>query len=209
MRTHRMLWFGSALIYVLFTIWYTDFGGPLQPDEIERYMAVLEENSPDPATASRFRTFMETDTGNQFLMVNIIDMADDPGPVEGAAPGATAGELMAYYMEHMYAELFARASHPVLAGNAVHDALDLAGIENAEHWELAALMRYRSRRTLMEIIMIPATAERHEYKLAALEKTIAFPIETVLYLSDPRMLLALQLFALTALIHIVTSKRGA
>ncbi len=208
MRTHRTLWFGSAVIYVLFTIWYTDFGGPLQPDEIERYMAVLTENSPDPATADRFRTFMETDTGNQFLMVNIIDMADDPAPVEGAAPDATADELMAYYMEHMYAELFARASHPVLAGNAVHDALDLAGIENAEHWELAALMRYRSRRTLMEIVMIPATAERHEYKLAALEKTIAFPIETVLYLSDPRLLLALLLFSLTALIHIVTSRRG-
>jgi hypothetical protein len=32
---------------------------------------------------------------------------------------------------------------------------------------------------------------KHEYKIAALEKTIAFPVETQLYLGDPRLLLGL------------------
>ena len=34
----------------------------------------------------------------------------------------------------------------------------------------------------------------------ALEKTIAYPIETTLYLSDPRLLLALVLLAITSLL---------
>jgi hypothetical protein len=32
---------------------------------------------------------------------------------------------------------------------------------------------------------------KHKYKIAALEKTIAFPVETQLYLGDPRLLLGL------------------
>ena len=47
----------------------------------------------------------------------------------------------------------------------------------------------------------------HDYKLAALEKTIAYPIETSLYLSDPRFLLALLLIALTALLDSIGKAR--
>ena len=46
----------------------------------------------------------------------------------------------------------------------------------------------------------PATSERHEYKLAALEKTIAFPVAPRLFFSDLRLLLALALLALVGLI---------
>ena len=44
-------------------------------------------------------------------------------------------------------------------------------------------------------------------KLAALEKTIAYPIETSLYLSDPRFLLAFLLIALTALLDSIVKAR--
>ena len=84
----------------------------------------------------------------------------------------------------------------------MHGALDLVGVEDwdtVENWSRAALMRYRSRRTLMEIIANQEQGEAHKFKLAAIEKTIAFPIETFLYLSDPRFLLALILLLFTAL----------
>jgi hypothetical protein len=107
------------------------------------------------------------------------------------------------YMEHMYAELFKRACHPVIVGDAVHTAIDLVGVdalEGAERWDMAAFFRYRSRRTLMEIITIPETRGRHAFKVAALDKTIAYPIETRLYLGDPRLLLALVLLSAAALL---------
>jgi hypothetical protein len=64
----------------------------------------------------------------------------------------------------------------------------------------------------MEIITHPDTVDRHEFKIAALDKTIAYPIEMQLYLSDPRLLLGLILLIVTLmldkLIPIKESKRS-
>ena len=80
--------------------------------------------------------------------------------------------LMNKYMEHMYGELLKRASHPVFIGNAVNNSMDLVGIENAEIWETAALFRYKSRRTFLEIVTHPEMYSKHKYKIAALEKKL-------------------------------------
>ena len=146
--------------------------------------------------------FMEEDTGRQFLMINNIDMNENPDPVEGAEPGETAEQLMGRYREHMYPELLKRACHPAFVGVSVFRSMDIVGIENAETWDQAALMRYRSRRDLLDIATNPVFQGKHEFKVAALTKTIAYPVETTIYLSDPRFLLALVLTALVALVDI-------
>jgi hypothetical protein len=120
--------------------------------------------------------------------------------VAGAAPGETAEQLMARYMEHMIPALLSRASHPAFMGPAIFPSMDLVGIEGAENWDMGALFRYRSRRTFLEIVINPAFAGKHHFKTAALDKTIAYPIEPVLYLGDVRLLLGLVLLALTAVI---------
>ena len=202
MRKRQILWLVPTVIYALFTFWYTDFGGPLTEEEIADYSETLAERMA-PDGLQYITQFMRNDTGRQFLMVNNIDNNENPPDVEGAEPGESAAQLMGRYMEHMYAQLSKRASHPVIAGNAIHDALDLVGVEDwetAQHWTTAAMMRYRSRRTFMEIITHPDMQGRHEFKIAALDKTIAYPIEMQLYLSDPRLLLALILLIVTLLI---------
>jgi|TARA_B100000959_G_scaffold276642_1_gene331689 hypothetical protein len=202
MRKRQILWLVPTVIYALFTFWYTDFGGPLTEEEIADYSETLAERMA-PDRLQYITQFMRNDTGRQFLMVNNIDNNENPPDVEGAEPGESAAQLMGRYMEHMYAQLSKRASHPVIAGNAIHDALDLVGVEDwetAQHWTTAAMMRYRSRRTFMEIITHPDMQGRHEFKIAALDKTIAYPIEMQLYLSDPRLLLALILLIVTLLI---------
>ena len=205
MRKRQIVWLVPTVIYALFTFWYTDFGGPLTEEEIADYSETLAERmAPDAPDRLQYITqFMRNDTGRQFLMVNNIDNNENPPDVERAEPGESAAQLMGRYMEHMYAQLSKRASHPVIAGNAIHDALDLVGVEDwetAQHWTTAAMMRYRSRRTFMEIITHPDMQGRHEFKIAALDKTIAYPIEMQLYLSDPRLLLALILLIVTLLI---------
>ncbi len=198
------IWISLLVIYAGFFFWYTDIGGKLDKEEIEFFLEKLEErtsaNSADPETYNSqknlIKRFMEEDTGRQFLMVNNIDMDDDPEDVEGAEPGESAERLLDRYMEHMYAQLLKRACHPVFAGNAVHPSMDLVGIEGAEIWDQAALMRYKSRRAFMEIVTHPNMGSKHAFKVAAMEKTIAYPVETVIYLSDPRLLLALILIIL-------------
>ncbi len=198
------IWVSLLVIYAGFFLWYTDIGGKLDKEEIEFFLEKLEErtsaNSADPETYNSqknlIKRFMEEDTGRQFLMVNNIDMDDDPEDVEGAEPGESAERLLDRYMEHMYAQLLKRACHPVFAGNAVHPSMDLVGIEGAEIWDRAALMRYKSRRAFMEVVTHPNMGSKHAFKVAAMEKTIAYPVETVLYLGDPRFLLALILIIL-------------
>jgi hypothetical protein len=198
------IWVSLLVIYAGFFLWYTNIGGKLDKEEIEFFLEKFEENasanSADPeaynSQKNLIKRFMEEDTGRQFLMVNNIDMDDDPEDVEGAEPGESAERLLDRYMEHMYAQLLKRACHPVFAGNAVHPSMDLVGIEGAEIWDQAALMRYKSRRAFMEIVTHPNMGSKHAFKVAAMEKTIAYPVETVLYLSDPRLLLALILIIL-------------
>jgi len=198
------IWVSLLVIYAGFFLWYTDIGGKLDKEEIEFFLEKLEErtsaNSADPETYNSqknlIKRFMEEDTGRQFLMVNNIDMDDDPEDVEGAEPGESAERLLDRYMEHMYAQLLKRACHPVFAGNAVHPSMDLVGIEGAEIWDRAALMRYKSRRAFMEVVTHPNMGSKHAFKVAAMEKTIAYPVETILYLGDPRFLLALILIIL-------------
>ena len=202
MSKRRILWLVPAALYVLFVSWYTDFGGPLSDEEVDNFVALVEQRGGDPELTAKLEGFLRNDSGRQFLMLNALDMDDNPPDVAGAAPGENADQLMARYMEHILPELLKRASHPVIMGNAVYGAIDVVGIKNAEQWTGGAMFRYRSRRAFMEIVSHPAIAGMHEFKLAALEKTIAYPIETQIYLGDPRLLLGLFLLALTALLDI-------
>lgn len=203
MNKRLIVWLVPLVLYLIFSGWYTGFGGPLKPQEIEKLVAALEKDGTPPAALARMRKFMEEDTGRQIFIINAIDMADDPVLPEGAPVGGNANDLMNHYMEHMYPALFKRASHPIFFGRAVSSAVDLVGVdEEAGRWEQGAIFRYRSRRDMLEIATNPAFAERHDYKLAALDKTIAYPTEAGLYLSDPRFLLFLILGFATALLDI-------
>ncbi|MDG1307107.1 MAG: hypothetical protein P8P22_03075 [Porticoccaceae bacterium] len=203
MRQTTKLWLPSLAVYGLFVLWYTDFSGPLNDEEVDHFVATLMAHNSAPETITYIERFLRNDTGRQFLMLNNLDMADNPSDVEGAQPGESAEQLMNRYMEHMYPELLKRASHPVIFGQAIYSTLDMTGIKNTTEmktWTDGALFRYRSRRTFMEIVANPELKGRHEFKLAALNKTIAYPIETSIYLGDLRLLIGLILLSLTALL---------
>ena len=201
------LWLVPVVIYVVFSLWYTNLGGPLSSEEIDSFVAQLEQNGATAARIASIRVFMEEDSGNQFIMINALDLRENPPNLPATGPDATASDLINHYMEHMYPAQFARASHPIFFGRAIFDAMDISGIEGAEHWDMGALFRYRSRRDIMAISTNPAFAERHDYKMGALEKTIAYPVEADLYLSDPRFLLALILFSLVSFIDLMIYRR--
>ena len=187
------IWASLIIIYLGFFFWYTDLGGKLDSEEIDFFLEKLQENNSDLDSDmyESIKNFMENDSGRQFLMVNNVDIDEDPEDVEGAEPGESAESLLGRYMEHMYSQLLKRACHPVFAGKAVWTAMDIIGIEGAENWDQAALMRYKSRRAFMEIATHPDMFGKHQFKIAALEKTIAYPVETQLYLSDLRFILGL------------------
>ncbi len=206
----RWTWAVLVVIYLAFFSWYTSFGGPLTDEEIEHYMSLFEAGDGDPERRALLRNFMESDTGDDFVMINVIDMYEVPMQIEGVEPGESSEEVLGKYMAYMYPALFARASHPVIFGSAAAPAMDLMNAPGMDSWTTGAGMRYRSRRDLLEISTNPAFAGSHEFKVAAMRKTIAYPIDPWFQLGDPRLVLALLLGLVgCALSWLLAARRAA
>lgn len=202
------------LLYVAFFCWYTSFGGPLSEEEIAHYRGVIEqvaEAQDDPGRIAVWAHFMETDTGDDFVMFNAIDMRDTPLQIPGVEPGETSDEVVAKYTAPFLGRAFLSAAHPVLIGWAAAPPIDMWGIEGAEHWDQGGLVRYRSRRDLLEQV---ATIREdggdgiHAFKIAAIEKTIAYPLDPWFHMGDPRIVLAL-IFAVIGLSVQVSARQSS
>lgn len=204
----NLLCFGlPALLWLAFFIWYTDLGGPLTREEIDQYRAMLILNGADEQRLTMITAFMEADTGDDFVMVNGLDMKDEPPELPATGPGASAQDLMDHYMEFMFPELLSRACHPIFDGRTIFGPLDNVAVESPPKWDRIALMRYRSRRTLMEITTNASFGDRHDYKLGALDMTLAYPVAPALNPADPRFLLALILGMIALAAHSLTNRR--
>ena len=198
--TNKQILIIATAVYALFFLWYTNLSGAMSDQEIDEAIIGLRANRMAQNDIEHWERFMRSDTGDQFIMLNNIDMNPSPPKMPDTPEGATAQELMDVYMEHMYSELFKRACHPIFFGEVVHETLDLVGIENAISWTHGALFRYRSRGDLIQIALNPDSKDRHDYKIAALTKTIAYPIEPTIYPSDARFILFLILLSGVSLI---------
>jgi len=201
-----LLWGGLALLYGVFFYWYTPLGGPLSEQEIAAYLTQMQARGAEPEAVDRLRRFLEADTGDDFVMMNVIELRETPAAVAGVLPGESSAEVLGRYMDFMWPALLRRACHPVILGQAAADALDVWGIDGAGRWSQAAFMRYRSRRDLLEIAGDPAFQGPHEYKIAAMTRTIAFPADPWYHLGDPRLLLALLLGLVGLLIERFTGR---
>ena len=193
MRRPWRLWALLAALYLAFRLWYDGGGGPLTPDEVRHYVAVLEERGADPARIESVRAFLASDTGSDFVMANFIEFRERPD----------SEKELDRYMAHMLPALLKRACHPVLAGPVAARALDHWGLDGGEDWSMVGLVRYRSRRDMIEIATDPAFRDAHRHKTAAMERTIAIPTEPSLELGSPRWLAALVLATAGALLQLL------
>jgi hypothetical protein len=81
------------------------------------------------------------------------------------------------------------------------------GIDDAERWTMVGLVRYGSRRDMIEIASEPAFRDAHQFKTQSLEKTIAVPSEPFLQLGSPRWLVGGALVTLGALLQLALGRR--
>ena len=71
-------WSVLLVIYLVFVYWYTSFQGPLDEAEIEAYLAELRAAGGSEERLALWRGFMESDTGDDFVMLNAIDLRERP-----------------------------------------------------------------------------------------------------------------------------------
>ena len=206
----RIHWIISLLLYFGFFVWYTNLSGHLSEEEIDLVIKRMDkgETTISEEDRSNFIKFLRNDDGGDFYMVNFLDLNENPPIMEKTGESATATDLLDYYMEYMYPELFIRASHPVFAGNVSAKALDHLGAEETKEWDRTAIMRYRSIRDMLEIGSNEIFSERHEYKINALIKTIAVPVSAPIFF-DFRLIFFLFLLTLTLLVDKLRFRRKA
>ncbi|MEM7413441.1 MAG: hypothetical protein AAF430_24630, partial [Myxococcota bacterium] len=194
MTATRWTWLVLVTIWFAFFGWYTSFDGPLRDDEIEAYLRAAEKlEPPDPVLVETMRRFMEEDTGDDFIMLNIGKAYDEPLLVEDVEPGQSTEEVLAHYLDYVAPALISRASHPVQFGLAAGGTMDLLNAGDLREWGDTVSIRYRSRRDFMDFATNPRMSQVHVFKVAAIERAIAFPADPWFHFGDLRIILGLVL----------------
>jgi len=196
------IWLLVPLIYTLFSLWYFNWQGALTPVEIDRFMAAFEELEGNKHTdKATFRRFLEEDDGGEFIMLNQVQLrrGDVVHPLTGKAMNAS--ELVGEYFGPFALSLLKRGGHPVFQARTLGGNIDSWNAETNVGFGTTAMMRYKSRRDVVELVLAPAFADAHIYKLAAIERTISYPTRIVMstWLRPPvAVLLVLLLLASVA-----------
>ncbi|WP_299556003.1 hypothetical protein [Seonamhaeicola sp.] len=209
MKTRKKLiitWFCIGILYFLFLIWNGLFTKPLSGEEIEKYTEILQQDYSD-SEFQQMRSFMEEDDGKPVIMVNVIKTNDIPKTVNGKTFGSSE-EALAHYTSFVGTFLIKRGSYPIFNGTSLMDAPEVWGIENAREWTTGSLVRYKSRRVMLELSTNPDFKKFHDSKVAGIEKTFAFPVSTNIHLVNLSLFVAMFLMVVGLIISLFFVKKA-
>ncbi len=130
--------------------------------------------------ASTFRAFLENDDGKEFVMLNQVHLHDKNVPHPTSNQSMPASEVLSDYFNPFALALFKRGGHPVFQARTVGGNIDSWNAEANVGFGTTAMMRYKSRRDLVELVLDPAFADGHVYKLAAIERTVSYPTRVMI-----------------------------
>jgi len=199
-------WGVSILLYTLFAWWHGAFEGSLSSDEVNNYVNRYQKLYPEGDIGS-IRKFLEEDDGRPVVMVNTIKVYDTPIEVNGKSYGETAEDALGEYMSFVSPYLIKRGSYPLYTGEAVLHSIENWGLDNAADWSSGALVRYRSRRVMMDMVTDPAFSKFHDAKIAAMEKTISYPVVTTSSIGSLDLTVGLILFSLALVSQLLINHR--
>jgi len=192
--TATMIWSLALLVYAAFWCWYVGWRKKITPDEVEQTMRLIE--SADSVSAKQKQNlcqFLANDDGKDFVMVNLLHLRE---------PVAASRSKLQAYQKVFLGSLLRKAGHPVLVARAASGNIENLACEQADDWAAAGMVRYRSRRDFMEMLPPTIGSEHHALKLAAMEKTLAFPSSQWFIFGGPRLIVALLISLIAALLHI-------
>lgn len=188
-----VLWSMAGLLYGLFWVWYVGLKGRLSQAEVDAYLQSFADRGVSQPELDNLRYFLEGDDGKEWFMVNVLSLKK---------PKAESAQLLNRYIRAFMPGQLKRAGHPIFTSRAVAKNIENHHCDEADNWTIAALMRYRSRRDGAEILLNTFGSDHHGLKLAALDKTFGFPAVPVMSVGSPKVIVALALALVAALLHI-------
>ncbi len=176
-----------AALYVLFLLWhYRLYSKPLIKAEIDRLSARGGYDDMSADEKANFRRFMEADDGKPFYMLNLMRFREKALYPAGEFPHVKTGEDAAkLYNRAVIRELIKRGSYPVFYSKKMTNLL--SENDGTDFFEHVGIVRYRSRRDLLNMAESPAYEKCIKHKWASLEKTVAVPTRRVMMI-DPTII---------------------
>lgn len=166
-------WIGAAALYALFLSHYKNWRGPLTQPEIDKFLQTTQHET----DADEFRTFLEADDGREFFMLNLIRFADGKIPHPDTGKEIAPHKLVERYTKPFIKALMLRGGHPTLLMMRRGGDVDSWGptAETGASWGLVNVMRYRSRRDLVQLASNTDFDGIHRFKREAIVETISYP----------------------------------
>jgi hypothetical protein len=187
----------AVFIYALFWFWYVGFSRKVTPELIEQTLAVIGSDHSAMLTdthSKNIRYFLENDDGKDFVMVNLLALK---------RPTKESRKKLNAYSKIFLARLLKRAGHPVGFAMAATGKIEFLGVPAEEEWDSAFFVRYRSRKDFAEVIIDTAGSEHHSLKIAALDRTVAFPASPWSIMGGPKLIVPLLLTLFATLLHLL------
>lgn len=197
-------------VYGAWFVWYGGSGDPVTSSELKAYVdEMMAKSQSDPETVAETKELMhrlgEFDTGNEFLMVNLIKYREQAEYPEDS-PWANETDALAAdarYSSGVVKELLARGSLPILKGPVI-------GVfmidEDWRDWDVTAIVRYRSVKDMLDMIVGMADSGLAEHKFASIKQTHVFPIEPEISLFSVRTLFALILLSVALIVRLIVKR---
>lgn len=193
------IWILVPIIYGIFSIWYFNWRGPITFEEVDAFMVSFDQVEGSEHTGAEiFREFLEQDDGSEFVMLNLVQLhqGEVVHPISGDK--MSASKLIGEYFGPFARALLKRGGHPVFQARTVGGNMDSWNVDNNQGFGVTGMMRYKSRRDLVELILDSGFADAHIYKLAAIERTISYPTRIMMSTSMRPPVAVLLVLALMA-----------
>ena len=188
------IWGTALIVYGLFWWWYVGFRQKITPAEVDETMALFKNDGTwTEQQRENLRNFLANDDGKDFVMVNLLLLNK---------PVAESRKNLNKYQKIFLGSLLRKAGHPVLIARAASGNVENVASDQDEGWGAAGMIRYRSRRDLMEILPATIGSEHHGLKLAAVERTFAFPASPWFLFGGPKLLAPMAIALVAAFIQL-------
>lgn len=191
--TPALIWGIATLLYACFWLWYVGFGRKITAEEIDSTFAILNsKGKPSESLLATLRGFFEEDDGKDFVMVNLLELK---------TPVQESRQKLNSYQKVFLGNLLKRAGHPIFFATTAGGKVENIGCDN-DNWRAAGMVRYRSRRDLMQVLPDTFGSEHHALKLESLERTLAYPAAPWTVIGGPKILVPMMLALIAALLHL-------
>lgn len=185
------------IAFFMMMYWYQWGSSSLSPSEVEEYMAVLEAQTQTPGARhdlTALRNFLSEDDGKPIYTVNLYNFHDVASYPDGSAFGGTGAQAYERFSQIMVPLMLKRGSHPIY-GSTWADRFN-------SKWDRIVIVRYRSRRDLVDLFATDDFADGSLHKWASLREHERMLVQA-LHLPDGKYIFTLIAILLGILINLV------